>query len=331
MSLRLQQFFLRSALLFTIWLQSSCAYNTVLGSFEHTSVTCSVYDRSDRCYYLVVPDQSVSPSQAPKPNTALILMLHPALAPPGTTEWLTGFAKQAVAQGHVVIYPEGLGRSWNDGRGGRTTIAEWLDVDDMAYLSGVVSDVAQQYPGRPLYLAGMSSGGMLAMRILCQAGENGFGGVDIAGAATVVSSLPGLLLESCKPQSQSDLLLVFGDDDWILPARGGSIFFVNLLFGSILSRDATVEAFREINGCEADPMTVTMNRNNDSSIRRQRFYQDCSSGRYLETMELEGAGHTWPGEPQWFAWLTWRGGVSDEVDGNDYILDWMETGLKRER
>lgn len=320
----------KSAAAFSAALLSSaiagCAYHTVLGSFDHTREVCEIHDRSDRCYYVVSPSTT-----EPNDPSALILMLHPALAPPGLTEWITGFAEEAVARGDVVIYPSGIGRSWNDGRGGRTTVAEWLDADDLGYISGAVKTVAADYPGRPLYIVGMSSGGMLAMRILCQSQESGFGGLEIAGAATVVSSLPGRLVQECEPQAYSDLLMIYGDDDWILPSSGGDIFFLDFLFGNILSRDETVEAFRKINGCEPDPITLRLNRNEDGSVRNQAFFDDCESQKFVEVMTLENAGHTWPGEPQWLAWLTWRGGVSDEVDATDYILDWMDASKARKQ
>src|SRR5690606_10003446 len=90
---------------------SGCAYHTVLGSFDHTREVCEIHDRSDRCYYVVSPSTT-----EPNDPSALILMLHPALAPAGTTEWFTGFAEEAIERGDVVIYPSGIGRSWNDGR-----------------------------------------------------------------------------------------------------------------------------------------------------------------------------------------------------------------------
>ena len=98
-----------------------------------------------------------------KRNPALVVALHAGAQTPEDFEWMTGWASLATREKFVVVYPEGIGRSWNAGNGalgeaGRT------GVDDVGFVDAVIRDACSRWKcnaGR-IYVSGFSNGSMLA-------------------------------------------------------------------------------------------------------------------------------------------------------------------------
>jgi polyhydroxybutyrate depolymerase len=69
----------------------------------------------------------------------------------------------------VVVYPAGIGQSWN--AGGCCGAASAESVDDASFIAAVVHDVLATERGtsaRSVFLAGYSNGGRMAYRMACQ-------------------------------------------------------------------------------------------------------------------------------------------------------------------
>jgi polyhydroxybutyrate depolymerase len=111
-----------------------------------------------RTYILFTPD-----ARPPAGELPLIVALHGG---GGTAEQMMSFSRfNAIAarEGFAVVYPQGTGRRWNDGRvfRGRSE----TDSDDVAFIRGVVADIATK--GTPLdrqriFAAGISNGGFMS-------------------------------------------------------------------------------------------------------------------------------------------------------------------------
>jgi poly(3-hydroxybutyrate) depolymerase len=328
--IRLDVNLFRLSLLAVIFLVHGCATVTILGDFRHTSYHCSEFGDLERCFYLVTPDRQpespisrVSHTLAPQPRSdTAILLLHPALATPGMFEWLTGFGKDAVYRGHTVVYPIGIGNSWNDGRGGRFTLSEWFGVDDFAWIRSVIREL-QDHGITRLYLMGMSSGGMVAIRLFCDT-RSLPDGTRLAGLITVVSNMPGQVAGTCVPVEPAPVLSIFGARDYILRGDGGEVLFFAWAFGNTLSADTTINILRNALACSDQATHQRQDQNADGQARLRTRYTDCAGNATVERVTLEDAAHSWPGEPAWTSWLTWRGWVTDEMEGNRYILEWIK-------
>ena len=65
-----------------------------------------------RTYLFHVPP-GLDPAKKPWP---LVIALHGRLGDGASQEHLTGLTKLSDSEGFLVVYPDGVDRSWNDGR-----------------------------------------------------------------------------------------------------------------------------------------------------------------------------------------------------------------------
>ena len=107
-----------------------------------------------RRYYAHVP------RKLPR-NPALVVALHAGAQTPEGFDRMTGWSAIATREKFVVVYPEGIGRSWNAGNGalgeaGRTGVA------DVSFIDSVILDATTRWGISRVLLSGHSNGSMLA-------------------------------------------------------------------------------------------------------------------------------------------------------------------------
>jgi poly(3-hydroxybutyrate) depolymerase len=124
----------------------------------------------------------------------------------------TDLARAAVDEGFVLVVPQGLWGMWNAGQ--CCGPAAGFGVDDVGFLDEVMartSDMAEVDPGH-VYMAGLSNGGLMAARHLCE------GDLTPAGVAAV-AAVPWDF-EDCS--GEVPLLVSMGDADEVFPLDGGT-------------------------------------------------------------------------------------------------------------
>lgn len=116
----------------------------------------------------------------------LYVVLHGSLATPAYEERRTELAPLAARGRAVLVYPRGVGQSWNAGQGccGQ---AGADDVDDVAFVRAVVDNAVATLGVSPseVFLVGYSNGGKLALR-LAAADPGQFAGVAVYAAVPLV-------------------------------------------------------------------------------------------------------------------------------------------------
>ena len=111
-----------------------------------------------------------------------VIVLHGATITAAQTARSSGFAEAAAAGGFAAVFPQGVNRQWNDGReDGRIS-----SIDDVGFLRQLVDELVRRgiADRERIYLAGISNGGMMTFRMLCEASEL------FAGAATIIANMP---------------------------------------------------------------------------------------------------------------------------------------------
>lgn len=261
-----------------------------------------------RCYYVVVPPEG-------KP-IGLIVALHPSMTPVDIAERTVHIARLATRAGYVVAWPQGVGDQWNDGRVMKKVKTYQRQTDDVAFLDAMIHSLQRDYgfTVEQTSIAGMSNGGMMALRMVCQ--SNSF-----ARAATVVANLPKDLGCTAKPKP---LLMVFGTEDDVVDYDGGVLadFGGPDDYGEVLSASDTELFFIRRNGCAPSRLMVgeLADEKIDSTKAKLRQYENCGEAP-LETITVEGMGHTWPGEPSRVAsFITGRGPITGQFEGGQEIL-----------
>ncbi|SNQ48040.1 Poly(3-hydroxybutyrate) depolymerase [Frankia canadensis] len=153
---------------------------------------------------------TLPPPGTPTPYP-LIVALH-SLHYDGTdpkTNWdLDGLARAA---GVAVVYPDGIGKSWNAGT--CCDIASARQIDDVDWLRALVAHLSEKYPvdRRRISMVGLSNGAMLAYRYACEHGD------ELAGVAVVAGSRQ---VAQCHPAAPLTVVAVHGGQDGHVPYLG---------------------------------------------------------------------------------------------------------------
>jgi polyhydroxybutyrate depolymerase len=240
---------------------------------------------AERKYLVHVPPGP----RAPRP---LILLLHPGGSYAEQFRRTTRFDAEADAVGALAVYPQGLSGHWNDGRTSDDGVLVHAG-DDTGFLLALIDRlVAEGLADRgAVHVAGHSNGGMMAMRLACEAPER------LRSIAAVSASLPAGL--ACPGAGRPlATLLLRGSADPYLPLAGGQVKGEDRR-GTVLSADATLAAFARRNGCtspETKPVTAGAAADAAATPARVTSYRRCT-GAPTVAISLEGAGHGWPGVP----------------------------------
>lgn len=263
-----------------------------------------------RSYILFAPDAP----RAPADGFALLVALHGG---GGTAEQMMAFSRfNAIAarEGFAVVYPQGTGRRWNDGRVFRGRGE--TDTDDVGFVRAVVADVAAR--GTPLnhrriFAAGISNGGFMSFRLACEAADL------IAAVAPVTATMPADLGPRCKPSAPVAVLVINGTADPLVPYAGGHVRAMFSLRGEIWSTARTMEFWARYNRCAGPPdiRALADRDTQDGSRVIDIAYARCAFAR-VRLLRIEGGGHTWPGGAQYLP-AAWIGSTNRDIDASEAI------------
>jgi len=224
----------------------------------------------------------------------------------------TGFGERAEAGGYLVVYPNSQGGNWNDGRTG--TGAE--DVDDVSYFDALLDDLSRRHgiDRDRVGLAGVSNGGFMTVRLLCERSDDYAGGVAVI--ATQASAL------SCAEGPPATIAWMVGTDDPLVPYEGGMLLTDR---GMADAAEAARAQWVSRNGCVAEPRVrqVPDRDPDDGSTAEVEVHSDCLDDTRVGFVRLDGAGHTWPGGSQYLP-KAWIGGVNRDLDGARWIERFLD-------
>lgn len=225
-----------------------------------------------RTYVLHVP---------PGPPNGLVINLHGAGMNGGQQAALTGYNSVADRYGFVVAYPDGIDTTWADGRG--ASLPDRQRVDDVGFLSALIGQLTRDFgiPPGHVFVTGMSAGGFMANRLVCERADLVTAIAPVAG--TLGSGMP------CSPSRPVSVMAVHGTADPVVPFEGG---VMNGRGGTsdIVSAPALAERWRELDRCPgplvADPAA--------GGEIQQMTAAGCAGDTEVTLVRINGGGHTWP-------------------------------------
>ena len=264
------------------------AATTDLGSVtDHTLTTA---DGLQRTYRLFVPSGITSPAP-------LLVALHGGLGSGQQFESNSGFDGLATANGFIVAYPDGVTR-FADGTGGARTWnagkccgpAVTRKVNDVAFMREVVSDIESRQPidRRRVYAVGHSNGGMMALRLACQASDV-FAAVGVQSAA--------LEMSRCSPRRPVSLMQIHGTADTNVPLAGGKGSGIAGI--SFASPRKAAQTLAKADLCQGSAVQVRDASNRNLLLSRWR---QCPPRVGIQFLAVQGAGHAWMGHPSLSPW-----------------------------
>ena len=176
----------------------------------------------------------------------------------------TTFDAQADVWGFAVVYPDGWGGCWADGRG--VTTADEAGVDDVAFLRALIDWSAGHHgtSGDRAVVAGISNGAFMAHRMALEAGG------QVAVLAAVAGGLPASLCD-VRPSHAVSAMLIHGTANAVSPIAGGYSRHRGPngeLRGRTLSLEETAGFWRAVDRCRPDPATYAPRSSPAGSRRR---------------------------------------------------------------
>ncbi len=226
-----------------------------------------------------------------KGRLALILGVHGGGDSPRRFEAYSGLSRLSDAGGDfVVVYPLGVDGHWNDGRPGVNA-----GVDDLGFLRSLVSQLEADPglrldPGR-VFAAGMSNGGLMALRLACE--RPGW----LSGVAVVAAAMSTELARDCAG-GPVPILFLFGSEDPAFLADGRLVSPVapSQLRGHHIGIEASVRHWTRRNGCRAEAgrpgLIDRLHREDDHTRVWVHRYRGCR--KPVVWYRIEGGGHRWP-------------------------------------
>jgi polyhydroxybutyrate depolymerase len=268
-------------------------------------------DGRERTYLVHAPSSHSKATPAP-----LVVALHGRLGTGRGQEWLTHLDKVSDEHGFVVVYPDGLNRSWADGRGGSPS--DQANVNDVKFISQLIDKLAAEYSidaGR-VYVTGMSNGGFMSGRLACELSEK------IAVAAIVGASLSVPTAAACRPSQAISVLIMQGTKDPLVPYQGGALGR-NGSRGQILSHPDAVQKWVALNHCAAQPAkTQIPDEKRDGTSVEVEIYEPCADGTEVRDYTIVEGGHTWPGGLQYLPQMV-IGKTTKNMDASEVIWDFF--------
>lgn len=294
---------------------SLIAVHHARGGSDHLRGTIRI-DGRERTYLLHLPS-GYTPGQ-PRP---LVLSLHGRLGDGKGQARLSHFDTVSDEHGLLVVYPDGLDRSWADGRA--ASPSDKKGVDDVKFMSELIDKLSREYSidRNRIYATGMSNGGFMTGRLACELSGK------IAAVAIVAASLSDNTAAACHPRNPVSVLVMQGTADPLVPFSGGPLGKKGER-GNILSHSATVEKWLQLNACLANPKTEhILDKVGDGTSIDIQIYSPCRSGREVEDYVINDGGHAWPGG---LAYLgdRWIGKTSKNLDASEAIWNFFATNSR---
>lgn len=240
----------------------------------------------ERTYWLHVPPNL--PKDQPVP---LVFCFHGGQ---GTGLRMTkdsGFSALSDKEGFIVVYPEGVGKSWNDGRGEAGIESQKKNVDDVGFVAALIEALSKEFKIDPkrIYATGISNGGFLCERLAAELGDR------IAAIAPVAAGMA----ESVTPKEPVSVLLMNGTEDPLVPYPGGAMGLRNRE-SRIVGAEAIVEMWAKVNGCGKPAVETLPDQDPKDGCRiEKRTWSGGKGGTEVVLYKVEGGGHTWPGGSQY--------------------------------
>jgi len=274
-------------------------FTTVFSKSSNQVCTGSSYDTVftgglTRTFRIHIPKSYINSESMP-----LVIALHGGGGSADAMAVLTlgGFDTLSEREGFLVVYPEGIEKHWNDGRGLKRYRTQRENTDDVAFISFLIDYLYKKYniDRNRVYVTGMSNGAIMSFRLGCELSDK------IAAIAPVAGLMPVKTFGNCRPSKHISVLIINSTDDPITPWNGGNFKLGIIRFGKGISVKQATLFWVEVNGCVTLPVVELMpDSDPGDGTRVQRiWYKGGQAGTEVILYKIKGGGHTWPGGYQY--------------------------------
>ncbi len=231
------------------------------------------------------------------------------------------FNELAERDGFFVVYPQGIDKSWNDGRPDKISGAHRKGIDDVGFFEALIAHLTTRYPidSARIFVTGISNGGLMSYRLGCSLPDK------IRAIAPVTAQIPAAIEPLCRSESSVSLAVFNGTEDPLVPYDGGQITVFRKQRGAVLSTGETIRIWRKKNRCSSEAVTTQLPDIAADGTRVTRIeYSRCDEDARVVLYRIEGGGHTWPDGRQYLS-KSLIGKTTRDINGCDAIWDFFRS------
>lgn len=227
-----------------------------------------------------------------KPGAPLLFVLHPSGGDAAGMRQYSDYEFDELADkyGFLVMYPDGVGNTWNDCRGGSPFPSKRLKIDDVGFIKSLIDleATAHAIDRKRVFAAGWSNGAQLAYRLALEDPE------DFAGVAAISASVPVKESLDCGQLDKPiPVMIVNGTADPINPFRGGMVNLGGANLGNVLSSEDTAKYWAKLLSVAAPPRIATLpHKGGPTSVDSMTWVKDGTPVVVLYA--VQNGGHAMP-------------------------------------
>ena len=217
----------------------------------------------------------------------VIISLHGRLGTAARQMTFADFKPIADRDKVIIVCPQGVERSWNDGRG---TPANSRGVNDVKFMDELITYIIDTYHADPsrIYVTGMSNGGFMTSRLACELNKR------IAAVAVVAASMDQDM--GYQPTQPMPVMYIQGTKDPLVPFAGGQMKGAG---GNIYSHEDILKKWAEIDKCDGKPVVTDLPVLVNDGTSVQKVGYSGANGTKVIGFTIVDGGHTWPGGTQY--------------------------------
>jgi polyhydroxybutyrate depolymerase len=210
----------------------------------------------------------------------LVLLFHGGLGTGMQMEASALMSPIADRERFVVVYPDGITRSWN--AGGCCGPPAEQNIDDVGFVAALLDHLESTLclDRRRIFAGGMSNGAMFSHRLAC----------DLSERVAAVAPVSGTnMTSSCAPRRPVPVMHIHGTEDRHVPWAGGNgCGIAGVPFTSVPD---SLAGWQGRNGC-VPGAGVPLVQQGDGRCEVQGR---CPAGAEVVLCTIQGGGHAWPG------------------------------------
>ncbi|AOP32742.1 hypothetical protein A0128_01960 [Leptospira tipperaryensis] len=272
-------------------------------------------DGIERTYWIHLPEKKLSTAD----KLPLVLGLHGRLGNGKNIMEDSKFNLVSDREGFIVVYPDGIDRSWADGRG--ATPADKQKIDDVRFLEKLIDHISEIYPiaKEKIFIFGHSNGGFMTQRMLIEKTKRFRAGVSVS------SQISEFILRNFEPAANVSVAFINGTKDGIVPYYGGYVRDG----GEILSVEDSVDRWLQWNSCLKEPEIKKKDDKEDGTSVEIRSYDQCKVKTSVRLYKIIDGGHNWPGVNRKVPFIK-MGTPTYEMDPTEEIWSFFKSKLEPE-
>jgi polyhydroxybutyrate depolymerase len=279
-------------------------------------------DEIERTFTYYVPKKFI---EKPKP---IVFVLHGGGGSGEGMIYLTRISELAEKDGFIVVFPNGIENRWNDGRGILRYTTDKQNTNDVKFFRLLVTyfQATQKIDLQRIHVVGLSNGGFMAQRLLCEASDL------FASGFSVAATTSQFLSKECVLNEPVSLGFIFGKRDDIIPYNGGTILIpsspepnsAKVPAGESLSFLDSLDIWKNRLKCELEEKKYidSIKKKYPKDILKYS-YKNCLNNVMLDGYLIESGGHFWP-HGFFYENNKRYGYLTHDLDASNIIIDFFK-------